>query len=221
VPSKNRLLTTLAWQLEGQPAQYALEGSVFIAGAAVQWLRDGLGLIKTAAESEELAQSVEDNGGVYLVPAFVGLGAPYWDGFARGAMFGLTRGANRGHLTRATLESIAYQTRDILEAMEKDSGITLSALKVDGGATTNNFLMQFQADMLNVPVVRQNNVEATAWGAAAMAGLTLGVWKDQAELAGLQGGDKRFEPAMEAGDRTKLYDGWKKAVSRSLKWEEA
>jgi glycerol kinase len=220
VPSTNRLLTTLAWQLDGQPALYALEGSVFIAGAAIQWLRDGLGILQHASESEGLARSVDDNGGVYLVPAFVGLGAPYWDGFARGAMFGLTRGATKAHIARAALEAIAYQTKDILDAMGKDSGIDLRELKVDGGATGNDFLMQFQADVLNVAVARQNNVEATAWGAAAMAGLTLGVWKDQAELASLQGGDKRFEPAMKQDERTKLYAGWRKAVERSLKWED-
>jgi glycerol kinase len=220
VPSTNRLLTTLAWQLDGQPALYALEGSVFIAGAAIQWLRDGLGILQHASESEGLARSVDDNGGVYLVPAFVGLGAPYWDGFARGAMFGLTRGATKAHIARAALEAIAYQTKDILDAMGKDSGIDLRELKVDGGATGNDFLMQFQADVLNVAVARQNNVEATAWGAAAMAGLTVGVWKDQAELANLQGGDKRFEPAMKQDARTKLYAGWRKAVERSLKWED-
>jgi glycerol kinase len=220
VPSKNRLLTTLAWQLDGEPALYALEGSVFVAGAAIQWLRDGLGILQHASESEELARSVEDNGGVYLVPAFVGLGAPYWDGFARGAIFGLTRGATKGHIARAALEAIAYQTKDILDAMEKDSGINLAELKVDGGATGNDFLMQFQADMLGVRVARQNNVEATAWGAAAMAGLTLGVWKDQAELAALQGGDRRFEPELGETERTRLYSGWQKAVERSLRWED-
>ncbi|MFP5501621.1 MAG: glycerol kinase GlpK, partial [Candidatus Sericytochromatia bacterium] len=221
VVSHNKLLTTMGWQLDGQAPVYALEGSVFIAGAAIQWLRDELGFIKDAAESETLALSVPDNGGVYLVPAFVGLGAPYWDGFARGALMGLTRGSGRGQITRAALEAIAYQTKDILEAMVADSGIELAELKVDGGATANNFLMQFQADMLDVPVARQNNVESTAWGSAAMAGLVLGFWKDQAELASLQTGDRRFEPAMETAERKRLYAGWKKAVGRSRQWVES
>ncbi len=221
VPSQNRLLTTMAWQLEGQPPLYALEGSVFIAGAAIQWLRDGLGIIGSAAESELLATSVEDTGGVYLVPAFVGLGAPYWDGFARGTLVGLTRGTNKSHIARAALEAIAYQTKDILDAMAKDSGVALAELKVDGGATANDFLMQFQADMVGVPVVRQNNVEATAWGAAAMAGLTLGVWKSQEELAALQTGDRRFEPKLGEGERACLYAGWQRAVERSRGWVTA
>jgi glycerol kinase len=221
VPSQNRLLTTLAWQREGQPALYALEGSVFIAGAAVQWLRDGLGIIKVAAESEELATAVPDNGGVYMVPAFVGLGAPYWDGFARGALLGLTRGSTKQHITRAVLEAIAYQTRDILDAMTKDSGKPLAELRADGGATANGFLMQFQADLLGVPVARKNDVESTAWGAASMAGLTLGFWKDEAQLASLQSGDRRFEPKMEAARRDELYAGWQKAVGRSRGWAEA
>ncbi|MEB3197688.1 MAG: glycerol kinase GlpK [Candidatus Sericytochromatia bacterium] len=218
VPSQNRLLTTLAWQLAGQRPQYALEGSVFVAGAAVQWLRDGLGIIASAADSEALATSVADTGGVYLVPAFVGLGAPYWDGFARGTLVGMTRGTHRGHLARATLEAIAYQTRDILDAMGKDSGVSLAELRVDGGATANQFLMQFQADLLGVPVVRQNQVESTAWGAAAMAGLTLGYWADQDTLKGLQGGDRRFEPGLAEGERACLYAGWQRAVSRSRDW---
>ncbi|HEY9722615.1 MAG TPA: FGGY-family carbohydrate kinase, partial [Oscillatoriaceae cyanobacterium] len=171
-----------------------------------------------AAESETLARSVPDNGGVYMVPAFVGLGAPYWDAFARGALLGLTRGSNRGHIARAALEAIAYQTKDILDAMARDAGRPLHALKVDGGASANDFLMQFQSDLLNTPLVRQNNVESTAWGAAAMAGLTLGVWQDQAELAGLQAGDRRFEPAMDAASRDALYAGWQKAVARSQHW---
>ena len=218
VASQNRLLTTMAWQLEGQAPLYALEGSVFVAGAAVQWLRDGLGIISSAGESELLATSVENTGGVYLVPAFVGLGAPYWDGFARGTLVGLTRGTNKCHITRATLEAIAYQTKDILDAMAKDSGVALAELKVDGGATANDFLMQFQADMVGVPVVRQNQVEATAWGAAAMAGLVLGLWKSQEELAALQTGDRRFEPTMNAGERDCLYAGWQRAVERSRGW---
>jgi glycerol kinase len=207
VPSHNRLLTTLAWQLDGEPAKYALEGSVFVAGAAIQWLRDGLSIISSAAESEALATSVADNGGVFMVPAFVGLGAPYWDGFARGALLGLTRGSTKAHIARSALEAIAYQTRDILDAMVKDSNKALGELRVDGGATANNFLMQFQADVLGVPVVRQNNVESTAWGAAAMAGLTLGVWKSLDELAALQSG-------------AALYANWQKAVGRSRDWAE-
>ncbi|MEB3220722.1 MAG: glycerol kinase GlpK [Candidatus Sericytochromatia bacterium] len=218
VPSRNRLLTTLAWQREGRPALYALEGSVFMAGAAVQWLRDGLGIIGTAAESEALATSVPDAGGVYVVPAFVGLGAPHWDGFARGTMVGLTRGTTRAHIARATLEAIAYQTRDILVAMAADSGVALSELRVDGGATANGFLMQFQADLLGVPVVRQNQVESTAWGAAALAGLTLGVWPDEVALAGLQGGDRRFEPGLGEAERACLVAGWARAVERSRGW---
>ncbi|MEB3328504.1 MAG: glycerol kinase GlpK [Candidatus Sericytochromatia bacterium] len=218
VPSRNRLLTTLAWQREGQPACYALEGSVFIAGAAVQWLRDGLGIIRTAAESEALATAVPDTGGVYVVPAFVGLGAPHWDGFARGTMVGLTRGTTKAHIARATLEAIAYQTRDILAAMAADSGVSLAELRVDGGAAANAFLMQFQADVLGVPVVRQGQVESTAWGVAAMAGLTLGVWPDTAALATLQGGGRRFEPHLAASERARLVAGWTRAVERSRGW---
>ena len=218
VTSHNKLLTTLAWQLEGQPAQYALEGSVFIAGAAIQWLRDGLGIISSAAESELLATSVASTDGVYLVPAFVGLGAPYWDAYARGTLVGMTRGTGKAHVARAALEAIAYQTRDILDAMAKDSGVALAELKVDGGATANDFLMQFQADMLGVAVSRQNQVESTAWGAAAMAGLTLGVWKSLAELAALHGGDRRFEPTLGEGERECLYAGWQRAVERSRGW---
>lgn len=218
VPSHNRLLTTLAWQREGEAPLYALEGSVFMAGAAVQWLRDGLGIITQAAESEGLAASVPDTGGVYMVPAFVGLGAPYWDGFARGTLVGLTRGTNRAHITRATLEAIAYQSRDILDAMGKDSGVALAELRVDGGATANNFLMQFQADVLGVPVVRQNQVESTAWGAAALAGLTLGLWPNQTTLKGLNAGDRRFEPGLADPQRQALYAGWQRAVERSRNW---
>jgi glycerol kinase len=218
VPSHNRLLTTLAWQREGHPPLYALEGSVFMAGAAVQWLRDGLGILTHAADSEGLATSVSDTGGVYLVPAFVGLGAPYWDGFARGTMVGMTRGTHRGHITRATLEAIAYQTRDILDAMTKDSGVALAELRVDGGATANNFLMQFQADILGVAVVRQNQVESTAWGAAALAGLTLGLWPDEATLGTLQTGDRRFSPGLTPERRETLYAGWQRAVDRSRNW---
>ncbi|MEB3284739.1 MAG: glycerol kinase GlpK [Candidatus Sericytochromatia bacterium] len=219
VPSRNRLLTTLAWQREGAPPLYALEGSVFMAGAAVQWLRDGLGIITQAADSEALASSVPDTGGVYLVPAFVGLGAPYWDGFARGTIVGLTRGSSRAHITRATLEAIAYQTRDILDAMAKDSGVSLAELRVDGGATANNFLMQFQADVLGVSVVRQNQVESTAWGAAALAGLTTGLWESQEALSHLQSGDRRFEPSLSSPQRASLYSGWQRAVERSRNWD--
>ena len=182
VPSKNGLLTTIAWGVDGK-VEYALEGSIFVAGAAVQWLRDELRLVDNAAQTEAMAASVPDSHGVYLVPAFVGLGAPYWDMYARGTLVGLTRGANRNHIVRATLESIAYQTRDVLQAMEEDSGIKLAALKVDGGAVANNFLMQFQSDILGVPVQRPCVTETTAMGAAFLAGLAVGFWKSKSEIA--------------------------------------
>ena len=218
VPSRNGLLTTIAWGVDNK-VEYALEGSIFVAGAAVQWLRDELKLIDNAAQSEELAAAVPDTHGVYVVPAFVGLGAPYWDMYARGSIAGLTRGANRNHIVRATLESIAYQTRDVLQAMEDDSGIQLKALKVDGGAVANNFLMQFQSDILGVPVDRPMVTETTAMGAAFLAGLAVGFWKDKAEIAAKWNVDRTFKPAMAAADRDQKYKGWTKAVERSRAWE--
>jgi glycerol kinase len=197
----------------GAPA-YALEGSIFIAGAAVQWLRDELRLIETAAESAELALEIEDNQGVYLVPAFAGLGAPYWDPGARGALLGLTRGAGRAHLARAALEAIAYQTRDIVEVMNRDSGIELTELRVDGGATRNDFLMQFQADILGVTVDRPVLIETTAAGAAHLAGLAVGVWNSPADLDEVRRSDRRFQPGMSEERRETSYQGWKQAVAR-------
>lgn len=219
IPSKNGLLTTIAWGVDGK-VEYALEGSIFVAGAAVQWLRDELRLIENAAQSEAMAMAVADTNGVYLVPAFVGLGAPYWDMYARGTIVGLTRGANRNHIVRATLEAIAFQVRDVLRAMEDDSGIRLKAVKVDGGAVANNFLMQFQSDILGVPVERPTLTESTAMGAAFLAGLAVGFWKDKAEIAAKCTVDRIFRPAMEAEVREKKYRGWKRAVERSRAWIE-
>jgi len=217
VPSERGLLTTIAWGMDGKVI-YALEGSVFIAGAAVQWLRDELRIIERSADVEPLAASVPDSGGVYVVPAFVGLGAPYWDQFARGAILGLTRGSGRAHIARATLESIAYQTRDVLEAMRADSGIELNELRVDGGAVRNDLLMQFQADILGVPVLRPVVTETTALGAAYLAGLAVGFWQDQQEIARNWAVDRVFEPAMSTERREELYAGWKKAVARARGW---
>jgi glycerol kinase len=211
--SKNGLLTTVAWKRKGE-TEYALEGSVFIAGAAVQWLRDGLGIIANAADTEALATSVAGNEGVYFVPAFVGLGAPYWDMNARGALTGLTRGATRAHIARAALEAMAYQTRDVVECMEKDSGIKAKELRVDGGATRNDFLCQFQADILGIPVVRPVITETTALGAAYLAGLAVGFWKNEKEIASQWQVEKRFEPKLKRSERERLYDGWKEAVAR-------
>ena len=211
------LLTTIAWGIGGK-VTYALEGSVFIAGAAVQWLRDELGLIASAEESQELAQSVHDSNGVYVVPAFVGLGAPHWDPQARGAIFGLTRGANRAHIVRATLESIAYQTRDVIEAVEAASGITLSELRVDGGAAANDLLLQIQADVLGREVVRPAVLETTALGAAYLAGLATGYWKDPADVSRNWREDRRFKPQMPAEQREHRYAGWKRAVDRTRGW---
>ncbi len=219
VPSSNGLLTTVAWGLE-TGVTYALEGSVFVTGAAVQWLRDGLGLVSSAAETEDLAASVPDTGGVYLVPAFVGLGAPYWDPYARGLLVGLTRGTGRAHIARATLEAIAYQTRDVLEAMAADSGVALKALRADGGAVVNSFLMQFQADILGVPVERPAVNETTALGAAYLAGLATGFWKNQSEIASLWSREKSFAPAMSSAERDRLYRGWRRAVDRARGWED-
>jgi len=213
VRSEHGLLTTIACDAQGAPA-YALEGSVFIAGAAIQWLRDGLGLLRKAAESERLARSVDSSLGVYLVPAFVGLGAPYWDPDARGALLGLTRGVMRAHVVRAALESLAFQTRDVVEAMARDAGNAISHLRVDGGAAANGFLMQFQADLLGVPVERPHVVETTAMGAAFLAGLGTGFWRSQAELARARRIDRRFRPRMRADTRDALYRGWQVAVDR-------
>src|ERR1039457_6541731 len=217
VPSKNRLLTTVAWDLGGV-LSYALEGSVFIAGAAVQWLRDGLKLIRTAADVEALAASENSNGGVYMVPAFTGLGAPHWDAYARGAVLGLTRGSTGGHLARAVLESIAFQSADVLLAMEKDAGVALTELRFDGGATGNRLLMQFQADLLGVPVVRPEVLETTALGAAYLAGLAVGYWKGAEEIRANWRVTRRFEPEMSRDRVAQLRAGWEKAVSRAKEW---
>jgi len=213
ITSAHGLLTTAACDARGGHA-YALEGAVFVAGAAIQWLRDGLGLLKTAADSEKLARTVDSTLGTYLVPAFVGLGAPYWDAEARGAIVGLTRGVTRAHLARAALESLAYQTRDVADAMAADAGAPLRELRVDGGASANDFLMQFQADLLGVPVARPALVETTAMGAAALAGLTVGFWESPRELDRARRIDKRFKPRMAAGRRAQLYAGWQAAVAR-------
>ncbi len=226
ITSRNRLLTTIGWKLGDDGAmQYALEGSIFIGGAAVQWLRDELKLISSAAESETLARSVPDTAGVYVVPAFVGLGAPYWDQYARGTIVGLTRGAGRAQIVRATLESIAYQTRDVAQAMAADAssagdGIALTTLRVDGGAARNDFLMQFQADILGVPVERPAVTETTALGAAYLAGLAVDYWSSQADIAGQWQVERRFEPRMSAGQRETLYAGWQRAVERARHWAE-
>jgi glycerol kinase len=212
--SKTGLLTTIAWRANGG-TEYALEGSVFIAGAAVQWLRDGLNIIGNAAETEALATSVNDNHGVYFVPAFVGLGAPYWDADARGAIVGLTRGATRAHIARAAIEAMAYQTRDVVECMQTDSGIRAKELRVDGGATRNDFLCQFQADVLGIPVVRPVITETTALGAAYLAGLAVNFWKSEKEISAQWREEKRFEPRMRKGERERLYEGWKEAVARA------
>lgn len=219
VASKNNLLTTVAWKLgaDGRTA-YALEGSIFIAGAAVQWLRDELKLINSAAETESIARSIDDTGGVYVVPAFVGLGAPYWDSYARGTIVGLTRGSGRAQIVRATLEGIAYQTRDIVTAMKADSGLDLSTLRVDGGATSNDFLLQFQSDILGVPVERPAVTETTALGAAYLAGLAVKFWDSRDEIEQQWQVDKTFEPAMSEDQRESLYAGWQRAVERAKAW---
>jgi glycerol kinase len=219
VASQHNLLTTVACRI-GNRSEYALEGSVFVAGAAVQWLRDGLGIIRSSGEVEALAASVPDNGGVYLVPAFVGLGAPHWDPYARGALFGLTRGSTAGHIARATLESIAFQTADLLEAMEADAGTPLAELRVDGGATANDLLMQFQADLLGCPVVRPRIRETTALGAAYLAGLAVGFWSDRAEIGKLWQAERTFTPAMERGQAAELRHRWSRALERTKGWEQ-
>ncbi|TCI68577.1 MULTISPECIES: glycerol kinase GlpK [unclassified Exiguobacterium] len=215
VKSDHGLLTTIAWGYNGK-VEYALEGSIFVAGSAIQWLRDGLRMLKSAKDTEQYANRVETTDGVYVVPAFVGLGAPYWNSDVRGAIFGLTRGTEKEHFVRATLESLAYQTRDVLTAMEQDSGIELKTLRVDGGAVNNNFLMQFQADILNVPVERPEVSETTALGAAYLAGLAVGFWKDQAEIKQQWKLDHQFEPNMDEAHRENLYKGWQHAVEATM-----
>jgi glycerol kinase len=217
--SQQQLVTTVAWQVGGR-TEYALEGSVFIGGAVVQWIRDGLGLIRSAPEIEPLAASVPDNGGVYLVPAFAGLGAPHWDPYARGTLVGITRGTKAGHIARAALESIAYQVADLLDAMKADAGIPLKELRVDGGAATNNTLMQFQADLLGVPVVRPAITETTALGAAYLAGIAVGFWKSVNDVSGQWKVDRRFEPAMPQSSAAALRARWTEALQRSKGWEK-
>ena len=220
IASKNNLLTTVAWRV-GNRTEYALEGSIFIAGAVVQWLRDGLGIIQSSSEVEALAAQVVDPQGVYLVPAFAGLGAPHWDQYARGLVAGITRGTTAAHIARAALEGIAFQVADVLRAMEADAKIKLKELRVDGGACANNLLMQFQSDLLGVPVVRPKVTETTALGAAYLAGLAVGYWKDQAQIAAQWQVDRRFTPAMKPAQRKLLEAGWKKALERARHWEEA
>jgi glycerol kinase len=217
--SKNNLLTTIAWKVNGQ-IQYALEGSIFIAGAVVQWLRDELGIIRTSAEVENLATKVKDNGGVYFVPAFTGLGAPHWNQHARGMIAGMTRGTNASHIARAALESIAYQTMEVLKAMEADSKISIKELRVDGGATANDLLMQFQADVLNTKVIRPKITETTAVGAAYLAGLAVGFWKDMNDISRHWKIDKIFEPVISEKNMEENIKGWKRAVKAANVWAE-
>jgi len=218
VPSQERLLTTIAWGIGDEPVEYALEGAIFITGAAVQWLRDGLNIIQEAAETEALARSVESNDGVYFVPALVGLGAPHWDAYARGTIMGITRGTTRAHLARATLESMCYQTRDVVEAMERDSGIRLKELRADGGAVANSFLMQFQADILGVPVEVPEITETTALGAAYLAGLAIGFWENREAIDAKWKLNRRYEPRISQQERTQLHRQWLKAVERAKGW---
>jgi glycerol kinase len=220
VRSNNRLLTTVAWRLGGATC-YALEGSVFIAGAVVQWLRDGLQIIRSSSEVEDLAATVPDSGDVYIVPAFAGLGAPHWDPYARGVVIGITRGTTRAHLARAALEGIAFQVADILLAMEADSGIRLAELRVDGGASNNNLLMQFQADLIGIPVVRAKNIETTALGSAYLAALAVGYCRSIDEIARQWAPERRFEPSMDADQSEALRARWNKALARSRSWIEA
>ncbi len=219
--SKNQLLTTLAWKLGTHShAQFALEGSVFVAGAVVQWLRDGLGIIQSSSEVEPLAASVPDSGGIFLVPAFAGLGAPHWDAYARGTILGITRGTTKGHFARAALEGIAFQVADVLDAMQEDSGMGINQLRVDGGASANNLLMQFQADILQAPVVRPKIIETTALGAAFLAGLAVGFWKDQSEIESIWQSDRVFEPEMKMTEVAHRRQRWKQALERSKEWEQ-
>ena len=218
VRSENNLVTTIAWQIDGQTT-YALEGSIFIGGAVIQWLRDGLGLIETSSDVEALAETVEDNGGIYFVPAFTGLGAPHWDPYARGMIAGITRGATAGHLARAALESIAFQVYDVMHAMEDDAGITINELKVDGGAAVNDLLMQFQSDILGIPVIRPQTIETTALGAAYLAGLAVQFWTGPDQIRDQWVVDHTFQSAIDPAVRKQLLQGWHKAVSRAKKWE--
>ena len=215
--SKNGLVTTIAWGLNGQ-VDYALEGSIFVAGAAIQWLRDELRFIESAADSEYMARKVKDTNGCYVVPAFTGLGAPHWDAYARGAVLGLTRGVSKYHIIRATLDSITYQTNDVLTAMEADSGIRLSSLKVDGGASANNYLMQTQSDLSNAPVLRPACVETTAMGAAYLAGLAVGYWRNTEDIRKNWSVDRQFEPGISSEQRSSMIYGWKKAVACCKDW---
>ncbi len=218
VASANNLLSTIAWRRGEDRLQYALEGSVFIAGAVVQWLRDELRMVDSAPAIEALAASVADNGGVYFVPAFAGLGAPHWDAYARGAIFGLTRGVTAGHIARAALEAIAFQSADVLQAMQRDAGVTLTELRVDGGAAANNLLMQFQADVLGVPVVRPKVLETTALGAAYLAGLAVGYWEDDGAIRDNWRIDRAFEPAMPRDRALEMRARWDKAIARARDW---
>ena len=218
--SSNNLLTTIAWKINGR-VEYALEGSIFIAGAIVQWLRDGLHMIRSSNEIEALAAQVSGTDGVYIVPAFSGLGAPHWNAYARGTIFGMTRGSNNAHVARAALESIAYQTYDVLNAMEADSGINIRELRVDGGATANNLLMQFQSDLLQVPVVRPTVVETTALGAAYLAGLAVGYWQNVEDIGRQWKADRKFSPAMNKTDTQPLLRGWQRAINASIAWADA
>jgi glycerol kinase len=219
VESKNNLLTTVGWKINGQ-IHYAFEGSIFIAGAVVQWLRDGLGIIRHSSEIEALAMQVENNGGVSFVPAFAGLGAPYWNPDARGTMLGISRGTKAAHIARAALESIAYQTMDVLKSMEADAGVSIKELRVDGGATANNFLMQFQADLLNCNVVRPEITETTALGAAYLAGLAIGFWKDTDEISGMWKSEKEFRPSVPATVMQTGIDSWKQAIHAAQAWSK-
>ena len=219
VTPKQGLLTSVGWQI-GDQTSYMLEGSVFVCGAVIQWLRDGLGLLRSASESEGMAQKVKDNAGVFLVPAFVGMGAPYWDSYARGGIQGLTRATNKYHIVRAALESMAYQTADVLSAMQKEAGVSVSALRVDGGASENNFLLQFQSDILNVDLMRPACVETTAWGAASLAGLAVGTYSDLNKLRKEWAVNRQFQPQMSREERETLLNGWHRAVERSMHWAE-
>lgn len=219
VESRNGLLTTVSWRINGK-TEYALEGSVFVAGAAVQWLRDEMKLVASAAETEEIARSVESSGGVYVVPAFTGLGAPYWDMYGRGTIVGLTRGTGRAHIVRATLEAIAFQNADVMDAMVKDSDIPLSQMRADGGASANGFLMQFQSDVLGIPVVRPSVTETTAMGAAFLAGLAVGVWENREQVAALWKADTVFQPGWTEGQRSEQLKQWHRAVLRAMRWAE-
>jgi glycerol kinase len=219
VTSKNNLLTTIAWKINGR-VEYALEGSIFIAGAVVQWLRDGLHMIRSSPEVEKLAAQAEGTDGVYFIPAFAGLGAPHWNQYARGSLFGITRGTTHAHIARAALDSIAYQTYDVLKAMEADSGIAIRELRVDGGATANNLLMQFQSDILQVPVIRPTVYETTALGAAYLAGLAIGYWDTVDELQQQWQADRKFIPVVDTGKTAELLRGWQRAVKASIAWAE-